>query len=889
MADPQFILKTTPPRAHKAAVPRDRLARVWADIRDRTVIAVCAPGGFGKTTLLVQWRRLWLEQGALVAWVTLDAQDDQARFAKALLYAMRVASGRAAFDTMALQYAEQPDRELDSLTGLLSEIAGLATPTVLVLDDAERLPEATVRESLAYLLYNAPPNLHVVIGTRAPLPLPTWDLAAHANFAALKTQDLRLELDESIAILEKRFARRLTLDDCVRLHEATEGWPIGLQLAAASIEREQDLHAAIEALSARHGDIERYFIESLFSRLPAPVAEFLTRIAILDEIVPELCEAVTGCESAAAFIVQLMSDTPILIVAEMHDWIRLHPLARDFLLGRFEKLPLAEQGELHRRAADWFAARQRFHEAGRHALAGGDEVLARTCAERCLWELAKQGKLGEAREWLERVPKEAIAKDVELRIASGWIMALGDRPSQALVIANELARDVGASPQIQFEAALIGACAAAYADRPGIVPAMLARWKEPPMDLKDPVHAVAYANNLATMALYEGDTDKARRLEAHVPVRPQNKSLLLALALGRMVVGLSHLWDGNAYKADAALRPALIDAERSAGRRSVLAGMFAAGLAAALFERDQPAAAQALLANRLDVIERTGVPDSVLLAYRTLASIAMSQRDERHALEVLDNLHALGEARRMPRMTLMSVAEQIRIHAMRSRTETVAHLVLALDGLAAVFAQEDYLPFLPQYQLSAAIANAYAALARFDLDAADRHLKAADALAMRIHRGRDALTVKVLRAVVAHQRGAATALPLLAEALSLAAIGGNERLLADTHPLAVQMGIELVAASRGVTPARSEHDEDARPKPATLRQPATAFGGILTPKEAEVLSLLNTGLSNKLIARTMDISDETVKWHLKNLFSKLSAGTRKHAVDRARLLGLIAA
>ena len=384
----------------------------------------------------MQWRRQWLEQGALVAWVTLDAMDEPARFVRALLQAMRVASGRTAFDALALEYAGQPDRELDLLTGVLSEIASLATPTVLMFDDAERLPETTVRESLTYLLYNAPPNLHVVVGSRTPLTVPTWELAAHGNLATVKTQDLRFELDETIAVLHKRFGDRLALDDCVRLHEATEGWPIGLQLAAASIERAPDLHAALASLSARHGDIERFFIESLFSRLAPPVADFLTRIAILDQIEPELCEAVTGCGAAAANIDHLLSDTPIMIVAEMHDWIRLHPLARDFLLGRFEQLPLPEQHALHRRAAEWYAARGRFHEAGRHALAAGDDALAQTCAERSLWDLVKVGKLAEAREWLERIPKEALARDVELRIAAGWIMALGERPAQALELAE---------------------------------------------------------------------------------------------------------------------------------------------------------------------------------------------------------------------------------------------------------------------------------------------------------------------------------------------------------------------------------------------------------------------------------------------------------------------
>ena len=480
MSDPQLILKTTPPRASRSALPRDRLARLWRDIHDRTAVAVIAPRGFGKTTLLVQWRRLWLENGALVAWLALDAQDEPARFARALLHSMRVASGRATFDAVALQYLGQADRELDALTGLLSEIANLATPTVLMLDDAERLPETTVRESLAYLLHNAPPNLHIVIGSRTPLAVQTGELAAHGNFAAVKSQDLRFELEESVAFLGKRFGGRLTLDDCVRLHEATEGWPIGLQLAAASIEREPDLPAAVAALSARHGDIERYFIESLFSRLDATVTDFLTRIAILEEIDPDLCEVVTGERSAAALIEQMMSETPILTVAEMRGWIRLHPLARDFLLGRFEQLPEAEQRLLHRRAAGWFAARQRFHEAGRHALAAGDEPLAQTCAERCLLDLTKQGMLAEARDWLARLPSEAVASDVDLRITAGWIMALGDRPAQALDSASALAHDPSAPPPVQFEAALVGATAAAYEDRPGIIAALLERWKEPP-------------------------------------------------------------------------------------------------------------------------------------------------------------------------------------------------------------------------------------------------------------------------------------------------------------------------------------------------------------------------------------------------------------------------
>jgi LuxR family maltose regulon positive regulatory protein len=241
---------------------------------------------------------------------------------------------------------------------------------------------------------------------------------------------------------------------------------------------------------------------------------------------------------------------------------------------------------------------------------------------------------------------------------------------------------------------------------------------------------------------------------------------------------------------------------------------------------------------------------------------------------------------------MTSLAKQIRIHAWRSRTETVAALVAALDGMAAVFREPDYAVFRPLYELKAATAKSYAALAGDDLGAASASLKLADSLALQLNYGRAALTIKVLRAVVAHQRGDVKALALLSEATSLAAIGGIERLLAETHPLAetmAKMGQAGAATSPLAGVKLAEVARDIRPGPSAPRRTVIPLGGMLTPKEAEVLRLLTAGMSNKLIAKSMDISDETVKWHLKNLFSKLSAGTRKHAVDRARLLGLIAA
>ncbi len=110
------------------------------------------------------------------------------------------------------------------------------------------------------------------------------DLQASGALAIIGVDDLRLRLDDSVEILKRRFGDRITLDDCVHLHELTEGWPIGLQMAASTIERAPKLGVAIAELSARRGDLERFFLESLLSQLPNELADFLVRCSMLESM-----------------------------------------------------------------------------------------------------------------------------------------------------------------------------------------------------------------------------------------------------------------------------------------------------------------------------------------------------------------------------------------------------------------------------------------------------------------------------------------------------------------------------------------------------------------------------------------------------------------------------
>jgi LuxR family maltose regulon positive regulatory protein len=879
MSEAEFILKATPPRLPRTAVERERLLRTWESVRDRAAIAVVAPPGFGKTTLLMQWRRLWLEQGVLAAWLSVDERDDPSRFVLGLLHALRRVAPDA-MDALVRRYHAQPHQEIEGLTGLLAEIAELGTEVVLVLDNAEKLPDATVRESLAYLLLNAPANLRVVVASRVSLQQLPWDTATRWDGAVLGVDELRLRPEESMAILARRFGDRLGMDEGMRLHEAAEGWPIGLQLAAMAIEDRGDAIAAIASLSAQRGGIERYFVESLLQRLPLELAGFLVRIAILEHLNADLCASVTGRADAGELLDRLTRATPIMMVGE-DEWIRLHPLARDFLLGRFEQLPADERRQLNMRAFEWFAARDRFHEAAARALAAGDPSLAQAYALRSLWALGTGGKIAEATRWLERIPPQMLAQDPELRLIAAWIIALSDRHAEALHTALSLLEDPVSTDRIRMMALRVAIAATAYADHVGLVPGLIARWHSLQETHEDPLFAVAHYNAKAIVALHEGDSARARELAARVFALGDTGTLRLAAAYATAATGLSYIWDGDAAACVAVLRPALAEAEQQDGRRGMIACMYAALLASAELECGHAEAARTLLANRVDVIERTSLPDAIMLAYRTLAHVSLRQGEDARALEVLENLAALGRARRMPRMVLCSLSHRIRIHAHRECGETVAKLVQELEDLGAEFQPESLRLFEPQYRLNLHIARAYAALARRDADEAEQDLEAAQALVHQLHRGHDDLTVKMLRAVARWLRRRPDALPLLMEAARLADLGGKVRGLADIHPLVRQMWASLAEP----TPLPTEPVAEAGDEAAARAEPGR--GQLLTPKETQILRLLGAGRPNKLIARTLAISDETVKWHMKNLFQKLSAGSRSHAVDRARLLGLI--
>ncbi|MET0680829.1 MAG: AAA family ATPase, partial [Burkholderiales bacterium] len=678
----ELTLKATPPRTPRDLVVRQRLASGDAQFRDRPLIVVQAPAGFGKTLLLAQWRREHLAHGAVVAWLSAHTTDDARRFVQTLVHAVRLGSGRPAFAQALLDGAATAD-ELESITVWLAEIAQTALDVVLIVDDAERLPPATVHGVLAYLLHNQPPNLRVVVAARHELlNIDAADLVAYGRCVRVGAPALRFTLAETIELVRARCGARVDADACARLHEAIEGWPLGLQLALAAIERAPDARTAIDAISSRSGDLGAHLLGGLVANLADADAAFLARVAVVDHLHPDLCRAMTGAPDAGERLERLARDTPVLVAVEGSDWLRLHALARDVLRGRFAALTAAEQAGIRTRAAEWLAAHGLPEEAARQAFEAGRRELAYDLAEQCLYQIVTNGRQAAVLDWLDRLPAAEIDQRPRLRLAAAWALALSERHDDAERQVARILEQPDVDDALRYECALILSGAAYYADEPDRYIELFAPWADAP-PASDPMLQRMHANRLAVRALVLGEPVEARRHQQQAPRGDFGPAFRFLSRWGDFVTGLSYLWEGQVRLVEESLGPVVADAEASLGRRSPLTCMLATVLARALWELDRPQEAAALLANRLDVLERAGIPETLLLAYRTQARMAAAEGGEHRAIDLLESLHAAGVARRLPRLCVASLADQVRVHARRYRPETCRALCKQIDELLA--------------------------------------------------------------------------------------------------------------------------------------------------------------------------------------------------------------
>ncbi|OMG71018.1 hypothetical protein BW685_23340 [Burkholderia ubonensis] len=415
-----------PPRPPRCRVTRRPLLKKLAAAAQHTVTLIIAPAGFGKTTMLSEWCEVLRTRHQLVAWLSLDSDDDDPdQFGAYLVAALNRGTGGVG------QHAERllrkdpltPGRTVVSV--LLNEIATCGKKVFLVLDDFDRLVSAPVRAAVSRLLRYAPDNFHVLLGARAEPGLALASFQAQGQLLRIDESDLRFSADDAQAFFARAGTATLDRPAVELLHDATEGWIAGLQLASLSLQDATDAAKVARDLAGNRFGIDAYLDDAVLARLPPAVYQFLLRTSILDRLSPGLCDAVMGANARSWEKLDWLESHNLFTRAldDERQWFRYHALMSDALRRRAARELADEMPKLHRRASQWLAAERQWPEAVRHALAAGDAQQAATWVEHCAMALIDHSDVSMLLSLIGKLPRHLVESRLRLRLANALALA----------------------------------------------------------------------------------------------------------------------------------------------------------------------------------------------------------------------------------------------------------------------------------------------------------------------------------------------------------------------------------------------------------------------------------------------------------------------------------
>jgi LuxR family maltose regulon positive regulatory protein len=429
MLDAPIETKLHPPRSRTEWVERRELVQSLAGAAAKLIL-VDAPAGFGKTTLVAQWRSGPVEDRRF-AWLSVDrGDDDPVRFWWHVVSALRRACPEfGGEDILRALRPQIPDIAGTALPMLVNELAALPAPVVLVLDDCHVIRERSCYDQIAFLLFHLPATAQLVVITRADPPLPLARLRAVGQMAEFRAQELRFAPAEVAALVRAVSAVELSEPDLTDLVERTEGWPAGVYLAALSLRDHPSPSAFVHQFSGDNRFVVDYLAEEVLSRQPAEIRQFLMRTAVLDRFCAPLGDAVAGSTNAAEIIGVLERENLFVVpLDEIRQWYRYHHLFAQVLRSQLARTEPDLVPALHERASAWHRLWGSTDDAISHALAAGDVGGAVDIIARHWYAYIDLGRAATVRGWLRSLGDDQIATNPVAAHCAAWAAALTGEP-----------------------------------------------------------------------------------------------------------------------------------------------------------------------------------------------------------------------------------------------------------------------------------------------------------------------------------------------------------------------------------------------------------------------------------------------------------------------------
>lgn len=886
------------PRMHPDVLPRSQLIR-WLNMESgHKVTLISAPAGMGKTTLL----SIWLEEHAsTVSWFSLDEADSNFLvFLKYIAAALQIDAQLAHSAADIENFATSPRYCAQYLA---NEMAQLSGEHILVLDDYHEIAEdSPVHQAVAILIEYLPPHIHMVIASRRDPPWPLAQMRARRYLRELRMKDLVFSRAEVQAHLNHVLDTEVDASIATVLYERAQGWPAVVHLAVLSLQRQSDPSDFLTGFSLNSGLVTDYLTDEILERLPVATQHFLMQISIFERCCAPLCAAVTGvpvseCREILNWLAGHNFFTTV-IDAQNH-WYRFHDLFRELLHFRLRKQTSPQQiAELHQAAYVWLAQHDQLEEAVYHALAAHDDEGAVSLVEEHKHALLEKEQFAVLEHLMQLLPNQLIDQRPQLLLTRALLLAFrnadGEQIAPYLHAAEKLLEQHAGTLDEAERLALKGEIHALYSliyvhsgdGERSLHHARLAHMYVPQMHTYMRGIALFYLGD--AYQLTGNTTEALQTLQNELKtLRAEEISVQMRI---RLSLGQIYLVNGELYQAAQAFQQLLKMAQSHS--QSVSMGWAHFGLGLLHYEWDKLDAAAEHFQAGIGLKHQVRV-DTLARCYFGLVRVRQAQQQSQDADALMEEL--LDILLQKQNAALMREFEELRARLLLMRGELAPANSWARTTAIPSPRQRTAIAYPPAlthahllYGQGTATSLQKAATILQDFLDAQR----------KIHDTRRVIKTLALQALVYAKQGAESdAHDALVEAITLGQRGGFMRTFLNLGtPMASLLYSLLQSATLSTElhhyvqsilvafPAQAAHRSTKESKPlvqGNLVEP-------LTNRELEVLALLQERLTNDEIAQRLVISPRTVKKHTSNIYQKLQTSGRRHAVAKAKALGLLA-
>ena len=864
------------PPAPAGFVARPRLFEKLDEALAHRLTLVSAQAGSGKTTLVSAWAQLERKKGTAIVWLSLDEADNAPqRFMEYLVACFE--EGGAKLDLAMLPGNDRQVLAENFLPDIIHGLAPLKREFVLILDDYHLIHNQEIHTALGYLLEHMPPCLHIVMMTRSDPPLELARLRVAGQLAEVRMAQLRFSTQEAAAFLKAAGGVYLAETDVVALNTRAEGWIAGLQLAAISLRGREDIQAFITAFAGSHRFVFDYLLEEVLNQQTPQVREFLLKTSLLERLSAPLCDAVAEAGGAARSLLDELERANLFLTPldDERNWYRYHHLFSDLLRVLLEQTYPGMAEELHRRACRWYEAQAMIPEALHHALAAGDMEWAVRLVSANVLALVEHAELAPVLLRMDAAPRELREASPWLGIAHAWALAYTGQMERARAALTRADRQLDRLPDDERDRAA-GHIAAVRA---------YAAWvhgsQQAAVDLAESAAHLLPGEEIAVRALnlttlgnslnqYEADPRSVDVLEQAVVLAQQaGQSHVFMLAASALAYAYSGL--GRLHKAYAVCMEAIETAEAYQLRTSQpfpsAASVFAE-LAGILGEWGDTERSIQVARKGLALSELWGQTDSNMFCLLRMANALSLAHDFEAARQVLPR--ARKTAQKVSPWFVLNV-DQVELgiwldagdlhHASRSAHEQRKTLPISLETRLLV----------KQSRLDEALSILERALPDALLNPSLQTVRLGVSQSMALYLKKD-------------HAGALSALKMTLELAE-----PEKRVATFVREGDVMEKLLHLARGKSITPEytrRLLEAFEARRKPIMAPSAETLIEP-LSEREMEILKMLDGPLSTPEIAAQLVVSANTVRTHIKNIYSKLGVHGRSGAVRRAKELGLM--